>query len=304
MIIARIARSAGLDANFLSHVAKTASYRYKTYSIPKKTGGLRVIEHPAKELKFLQRWLTDNLFAHLPVHKSVYSYRAGVGIRDHALVHARQSYLLRIDFANFFPSIKDSDIAKLLDENQERFPFRLTKLDVAVVCAIVCRNGHLTIGAPSSPILSNAVLYRADKYWTTSCKRRNVVYSRYADDLYFSTREPNILADMLAKFEKYLQQLEFPRLQINRDKTVFTSRKRKRHVTGLVLTSDNKVSLGRKKKRWVRGLVYKYETGQLSNEQTAYLRGYLAFAQEVEPSFYRALETKYGKDLLRAIGAA
>lgn len=301
MIIARIARSAGLDANFLARIAKTASHQYKTYSIPKKTGGMRVIAHPSKELKFLQRWLVDNLFTHLPVHDSVYSYRDGVGIRDHALVHARQNYLLRVDFSNFFPSIKASDIARLLNENRERFPFRLNNQDIEIVCAIVCKNGQLTIGAPSSPILSNAVLYSVDKYWTTRCKRNDIAYSRYADDLYFSTREPNVLKGMFAEFQKYLGNLESPRLQINRDKTVFTSRKRKRHVTGLVLSSENKVSLGRNKKRWVRSLVYKFKNGQLSDEQTSYLRGYLAFAKEVEPSFYRALETKYGKDLLSAI---
>lgn len=301
MIIARIARSAGLDASFLARVARTASHRYKLYSIPKKTGGLRLIAHPSKELKFLQRWLVDNLFSHLPVHDSVYSYREGVGIRDHALVHVRQNYLLRVDFSDFFPSIKASDITRLLNENRERFPFRLNNQDIEIICAIVCKNGQLTIGAPSSPILSNAVLYSVDKYWTTRCKRNDIVYSRYADDLYFSTREPNVLEGIFAKFQQYIQKMESPRLEINRNKTVFTSRKRKRHVTGLVLSSDNKVSLGRNKKRWVRGLVYKFKNGQISNEQTSYLRGYLAFAKEVEPSFYRALETKYGKDLLHAI---
>ncbi len=301
MIITRIARSAGLDENFLARIAKTASHRYKTYSIPKKTGGTRVISHPSKELKFLQRWLVDNLFTHLPVHDSVYSYRDGVGIRDHALVHARKNYLLRVDFSNFFPSIKASDIARLLNENRGRFPFRLNNQDIEIVCAIVCKNGQLTIGAPSSPILSNAVLYAVDKYWTTRCKRNDIVYSRYADDMYFSTREPNVLKSMFAEFQKYFRNLESPKLQINRDKTVFTSRKRKRHVTGLVLSSNNKVSIGRNKKRWVRGLVYKFKNGQLSDEQMSYLRGYLAFVKQVEPSFYRALETKYGKNLLHAI---
>lgn len=301
MIIARIARNVGLDAQFLGRIARTASHRYKTYSIPKKTGGMRVIAHPSKELKFLQRWLVDNLFSNLPVHKSVYSYRNGVGIRDHALAHAQQNYLLRVDFSNFFPSIKASDIARLLSENREKFPFQLNKQDLKIICSIVCKNEQLTIGAPSSPVLSNAILYTVDKYWTTRCKRSGIVYTRYADDLYFSTCQPNILDGVFSDLQTYIQKLESPKLQINRDKTVFTSRKRKRHVTGLVLTSENKVSLGRNKKRWVRGLVYKFKSNQLTDEQTSYLRGYLAFAMEVEPSFYQSLETKYGKELLRSI---
>jgi RNA-directed DNA polymerase len=301
VIIARIARSAGLDATFLARVVRTANHRYKMYAIPKKTGGLRTISHPAKELKFIQRWLVDNLFVHLPVHKSVYSYKERVGIRDHALIHAKQNYLLRVDFENFFPSIVASDISDLLQRNRDRLPFKLYKQDIDIICAVVCKDGGLTIGAPSSPILSNAVMFPVDKYWSGYCKRRGVFYTRYADDLYFSTRDPDVLARIYRELDTYIRKIEHPRLHINRQKTVFTSKKRKRHVTGLVLTSTNKVSIGRKKKRWIRSLVHQFVENQLTGEQVSYLRGYLSFVKAVEPSFYKNTEAKYGKATLRAI---
>jgi RNA-directed DNA polymerase len=301
MIIARIARNAGLDAEFLERVISTASFRYKTYVIPKKTGGVREIAHPSKELKFLQRWLVDNVFVGLPVHESVYSYRIGIGIRAHALAHVHHNYLLRIDFSHFFPSIKAPDVARLITRNREQLPLRLSRRDIQVICQIVCRKHELTIGAPSSPSLSNAILFQLDSFWTTRCNQSAVTYSRYADDLYFSTNEPNVLAGILAEFETYVHAMKSPRLQINRQKTVFTSRKRRRHVTGLVLSSENKISIGRTKKRWTRSLVNSFKNGQLSDEQTSQLRGYLAFAMEVEPSFYQSLEIKYGKDLIQRL---
>ena len=111
MIIFRIADNLGLDASYISKVARSASYRYKIYSVPKrKNDGFRVIHHPSAELKLIQRWLIENVFSHFPVHDSVYSYRHGIGIQDLARIHKKNNYLLRIDFTDYFPSIKGPDI--------------------------------------------------------------------------------------------------------------------------------------------------------------------------------------------------
>jgi RNA-directed DNA polymerase len=77
-------------------------------------------------------------------------------------------------------------------------------------------------------------------------------------------------------------------------KRVFTSRKHKRMILGLVLTDDGNISLGRKQKMAIKSLVFKYRTGELSPERVSYLSGYLAFARSVEPGFLKRLDTKYG----------
>ena len=106
MIIRKIAKETGLNEEYLKKLVRSASHRYMVYCLRKKSGGLREIAHPATELKLLQRWLVKNLFSRLNVHHAVYSYRERIGIRDLAKKHYKNKYLLRIDFANFFPSIK------------------------------------------------------------------------------------------------------------------------------------------------------------------------------------------------------
>ena len=97
MILDRIANETGVSVDDLSVFVRTASHRYKTYSIRKRTGGRRIISHPTPELKFLQRWMTQNLFAVLPVHDAVTSYRNGIGVAYNARLHASQNYLLKIE---------------------------------------------------------------------------------------------------------------------------------------------------------------------------------------------------------------
>ena len=304
MMLRKMASDMRVPISHIESIAITASHRYKVYRIAKRKGGTREICHPAKELKSLQRWIADNVFSRLPVHDSVYSYRVGRGIRDHAELHRKQNYLLRIDFKDFFPSITIKDVGRLIIENRSRLSSSLTTEDAKNICRIVCRHGRLTIGAPSSPVISNAVLYSFDKQWSTVCSQREIVYSRYADDIYLSTDAPNVLAPTYKEIRKDLEDRKWPKLQINRRKVVFTSRKHNRNVTGLILTSDRRISIGHDKKRWLRSEVYKFTKGQLPEREVSHLRGYLSYVQSVEPAFLRKLRKKYGAVVIRKIANA
>ncbi|KAB7740574.1 RNA-directed DNA polymerase [Parvibaculum sedimenti] len=298
MILERIARETGIGVDHLRVIVKTASRRYKTYTIPKRTGGRRTISHPTPEVKFLQRWLVRNMFSALPVHHAVASYREGVGIADNAQAHVRKNYLLKIDFKNFFPSIRAADIRHLLEKNSSRFSDILTDDDVQVITDIVCKNGALSIGAPSSPILSNAILIDFDEFVFQASKDREVIYTRYADDLFLSTDKPNCLSVMMELIRIRLSSGGQPSLSINEEKSVFTSRKRNRTVTGLVLTSDRTLSVGRKKKRQIRTMIHLYQEDKLSAESISYLRGYLAFVHAAEPDLLVRLQQKFGQETM------
>jgi RNA-directed DNA polymerase len=217
-------------------------------------------------------------------------------------MHVTQNYLLKMDFENFFPSIKDDDVRQLIMANVQHPSFvGLTADDVDRIVAIVCKDGALTIGAPSSSAISNAVLYEFDEYISNESARRGVVYSRYADDISFSTNEPNTLTEIKAVVEAALQAQASPRLCINGVKTVFTSKKRIRRVTGLILTSESKISIGRAKKREIKTLCYQFKNGTIPVGGVAYLRGYLSFVRSVEPEFLESLRRKYGSDVLQRI---
>jgi len=302
MLVNFISNDLHLSASYLTELAKTSSHRYKQYAIPKRRGGQRLIHQPSAQIKLLQYWLVQNLFSYLPIHSAASAYMPSCSILKHALRHAENNFLLKIDFTDFFHSIHKSDIARILKANEGKLRGLIkTEEDIRLTCAIVCRHDCIVIGAPSSPILSNAVMFEFDEYWTQWSVANQVTYSRYADDLCFSTNKPGILANLLQLLRQDLNKRDSPKLFINDAKTVFTSRKKKRLVTGLVLTSRSQISLGRKKKREIRALLDRFRWNTLPKEKARYLSGYISFVRSVEPSFLTSLETKYGTELLSKV---
>lgn len=302
MLIDLIATETGVSKAYLQRLARTASYRYKLYSIPKRTGGVRLIAHPARSLKSIQRWLSNSLFSALPVHDAATAYRQGVSVRDNALAHLRGNFLLKLDIQDFFPSLKAVDVSDLLRRNALLLGRDLSEEDIAFVESIISRRGSLPVGAPSSPGISNQLMFEFDAAVSQRCASFDVRYTRYADDLFFSTNVPNVLKGIHLYVADVLGGMEHPKLKLNAAKTTYTSRRRKRIVTGVVLTSDGKVSLGRAKKRQIRSLVQRYRDAKLDWLGAEYLSGFLAYAASVEPNFIASLQTKYGHEVIaRAI---
>lgn len=304
MIIDHISQETGANPVWLDLLIRSAGRRYKTYFIKKRTGGLREINQPSPAIKFLQRWVVRNYISHLPVHSQARAYREGVGIAENARVHASKNYLLKMDFQNFFPSIRAGDVRNLLIGNLANQALaELNDSDLNAIVRIVCRGDALTIGAPSSPAISNAVLHQFDTVVANRCTELGVTYTRYADDLAFSADAPNVLSLVHDFVQTTLAAQISPRLTINQAKTVFTSKKHRRSVTGLVLTSNSQVSIGRKQKRVIKALCFKFANGELSLGEGSYLSGYLSYVNSVEPSFLQSLRQKYGSELVERISA-
>jgi len=281
-----------LDEKYLSFLqyALTASRRYKRYKIKKRNGGDRIIYHPTKKLKVYQGFIAKNIFLKMPIHDKVYSYRKNISIKDLVKIHLNNRYLLRVDFKDFFPSIKGEHIRRFLKDNEQFLDIDLDDRDITLINLIVCKNDKLTIGAPSSPAITNAILFEFDVAMENLFKE--VVYSRYADDLYFSTNTPNLLTEIPEKIKEFLKSY-FINLKINSDKTVFTSKKHKRVVLGLTVTTDNKISVGKKQKEKIKRLVYKYSQNLLSEDEINYLKGYISYLYSVEPEYLKILQRKY-----------
>lgn len=298
-----ISKSTGLSERYLEKVIIKAPHCYKKYSIPKKSGGTRLIFHPSAELKVIQRWLTENFFSKLPIHDSVYSYVKTKNILQNASKHKSNNFLLRLDFENFFPSIKLDDVKKLCSLYRENtLPFVLSDDDIKIICKLVCRydkelnTSSITIGAPSSPTISNAILYTHDCAIDAYCRSRNITYTRYADDLFFSTNTPGILKEITAFIVSIIDSHEYPKLVLNHSKSVFTSKKRLRKITGLVITTENKTSVGRDYKRKIRTEVFLSINGKLDQDRLLKLKGKLAYCKSVDPDFVQSLITKFGID--------
>ncbi|NAX35879.1 reverse transcriptase domain-containing protein, partial [Vibrio sp. V29_P1S30P107] len=126
-------------------------------------------------------------------------------------------------------------------------------------------------------------------------------YTRYADDLTFSTTHKNILFQHLNEVRKVLKKEFGARLVLNESKTVFSSKAHNRHVTGVTLTNNNKISLGRDKKRYISSLIHKFKLGLLDQEDIYHLQGLISYAKHIEVRFLRNMSLKYGANVLDSI---
>jgi RNA-directed DNA polymerase len=291
-MIGQMAKDLGVTTHFIATFAQGASHAYKIYSIRKKNGGSRTIDHPSKQLKAMQRWLLAYVLNGLPIHPAAMAYRKKKSIFDNASLHADSSYLLRMDCNDFFPSITEDDL-KLLIANRPSTFQGWRPYDVDLFCKLVCKNGRLTIGAPTSPTLSNAVCYDMDSQLSEICNKLGVTYTRYADDLFFSTKQPNVLSAFEPIVATTIASLTLPRgLTINAAKTRHSSKRGTRRVTGITLGSDGRPYVGRQLKRTIRAMIHHLDT--LDRARHASLAGLIAYAGGFDPDFVNSLITKYG----------
>lgn len=298
-LIEQLSKRTNLPLDSIQKYAKTCPVRYKVYSIPKRNGkGFRVIAQPSAPVKALQRELVSILEGYVSVHDCAMAYREGVSIFDNASKHKDNDYLLKMDFKDFFPSIDPTTVLGLI---MSQCPIA-ERGDIPYLLSILCRrprgsdNFVISIGAPSSPFISNAYMYAFDEALTKLLADKGISYTRYADDLTFSTIEKGTLFEVPALVKRVLVDSGYKTIKVNDEKTVFSSKKHNRHVTGLVLTNDGRVSLGRPKKREIRTLIFKYLNGELSKPEVESLKGLASHARHVEPEFWERLKSKYGID--------
>ena len=301
MLLERISLDLGLDTDYLTGLASAASHHYKKYEIPKKSGGSRLVFHPSKELKAIQRWLSRNVISLFRVHPAAMAYRPRIGLRANAEIHAGNRYLLRMDLRDFFGSIRTDDVTRLFDDNQALLPQGWTSTDTELFCSFVMRNGRLTIGAVTSPAVSNVVFYETDLKLASEASSRQCKYTRYADDLFFSSKAPNRLGLIQQEVELLFssKKTSLLHVEVNERKTRHQSTKTGRQVTGLVLTDNEGISLGRGKKRALRARIHR--ATECTQAELESLRGYLAYVHSVEPGLLTRLIEKYGAKYIQAI---
>lgn len=304
-LYAELTKQVGWSRNSIERFISNAPMKYKVYTIPKRTSGQRVIAHPAKKLKTLQRALVAVLQPHFRIHDKAMAYRQDSGIKQNAALHQKNSYLLKLDFNDFFNSITPElflHYCMLNDielSNAEKnlliktlFWNKTKKFDGKLV---------LSVGAPSSPFISNVLMYYFDEFFEDYCSKINISYSRYADDLTFSTSNKNILFQVPKLVKKQLGIMFSNQITVNEFKTVFSSKAHNRHVTGVTLNNNGELSIGRERKRLISALIHKFTLGSLDIELSRYLQGLLSFATDIEPCFRSRMEVKYSKNLIERI---
>lgn len=303
-LIADLARETGLSVKAVRRLIATAPKRYKTFPIPKRDGSERIIAQPAFEIKALQRVAISRYLSKLPVHDSAYAYVKGKSIRSNALRHVHSSYILKLDFKNFFYSIRPADLERVL---LQRPVDGLPRLDFTDLYNLLFWGAGgfaarcLSIGAPSSPMVSNIVMYEFDKRASEIAAELKLTYTRYADDITVSSSNGQ---SALLRFEREIASLirsQSLMLDFNERKRGMYGRGDRRMVTGLILTPTGQVSIGRDRKRKIRASLHQILVGDADDRLLMYCKGMLAFVIAAEPSFMKSLYGTYGADFIRGI---
>ena len=208
---------------------------YKRYEIPKRNGGIRIIEEPYPVLKEIQTWILKTILepASLknvsPVAKA---FMPGKNLRGNARFHKQQNVVIALDLHDFFGSIKSISVYQLFRRigYNKSVSMMLTKL-----CTF---KNALPQGAPTSPMLSNLIFYELDKKIFRYCQARDIRYTRYADDMTFSGECISI--SHLISYVKMLVGTKH--FKLNEEKTNIMGRGSCQKVTGIVVNEKIQVS--------------------------------------------------------------
>lgn len=300
-----LATKTGKSVHDIGSLISNAPRMYKVYRIPKRTGGYRVIAQPSKAIKSLQRYTVELLRDSLPIHSCAMAYQKGKDIKLNAQVHCKNEYILKMDFEDFFNSINPELFKKCLKLDRLNF----SESDINFLIKLLFwnpskrKNGKLilSVGAPSSPMISNYIMYRFDCAIEKYCEQENITYSRYADDMTFSTLKKDQLFIIPDIVQKTLKQNSYKRISIKLSKTVFSSKAHNRHVTGVTLNNNGEISIGRARKRMLASLIFQAIREELDNDELLSLKGQLGQAFYIDSKFKASMHKKYGIGIINKI---
>ena len=232
------------DLNYYAFICKD---RYHQFSITKKSGGERVISAPTYKLKIIQRCLSDLMQCWFIPSHVVTGFVPGKSVVDNAGRHVGRSWVYNIDIKDFFPSIEFRRVKTMLGLPPFNFPDEVAFL-IANIC---CDENCLPQGAPTSPVLTNVICQRLDRRLTKLSKSHRVTYSRYADDLTFSSFKDVPDRKMISAIAEIVASEGF---ELNEAKERLVDRTKSLRVTGLVVNEKVNVSKAFKKdiRYWLR----------------------------------------------------
>jgi hypothetical protein len=275
----------------------SAPARYRVFSIKKRNGDDRQIAQPSATLKIMQRFVLDQKLAPLPVHAAASAYASGKSIRHNAEVHRSAKFILKLDFEQFFPSLTVRDWRNYVRSKQ---PAGIEEADGIHYERLLFWGGggftpeKLSIGAPTSPTISNILMYEFDSEVSRYAADVGASYTRYADDVTFSSDSHKDLVRLETLTTQYVKKLRSPKLTFNATKRGLYGPGEKKMVTGLLLTPTGGVSIGRDRKRLISAMMHRAVKGELDILQIGHLKGLLGFAVAAEPDFLARLRAKYG----------
>lgn len=322
LTLGHLARELSLrDSDLRGIVNRETRDPYRHFTIHKRDGSPRDIYIPKPELLCIQKWISVHILSKIKTHPASFAYSPGSSITSCAAMHCGARWLLKIDIRNFFESITEKQIYYVFRSLD--YP-ALLSFEMARLCTRIAppkarryrsarwrvddkplgdkrvysqrHIGFLPQGAPTSPMLSNLVVRALDEQLDTLAREQHMYYSRYADDLVFSTsmaeHHRSTMQNLAQRVFAFLRNSGF---QPNAKKTLIVPPGARKIVLGLLvdgrsprLTREFKNRLDQhiyciKKNGWLVHMKRRKFNSAFSLE--SHVRGLLAHAIHVEPKW-------------------
>jgi len=264
-------------SSILSAISHSPDSFYRSFSIKKRSGGSRELKSPYPLLLELQKIILEKSSPLLKIHDACFSYRKGVSFIDNAKYHLGSESILTMDIEDFFGSITRQMVLDVYISNG-------LNIDLSQQLSyLTTYHNSLPQGAPTSPILSNAIFYKIDVRLNGISKSLGLKYSRYADDLVFSGK------DIPKNFPSYISNiLRQHGFVLNNKKTKLKSNSSKKIITGISI-SQGVLKVPKSFKRSLRASIHNFEKSffsvSLSRNPMIFeeLLGKLNYLLQVEP---------------------
>ncbi|MEM9070125.1 MAG: reverse transcriptase family protein, partial [Myxococcota bacterium] len=245
------------------HRRAAALVHYNRYSVPKKTGGERNISAPKADLARAQEWILVKILGGIPLHENAHGFVPGRSVKTNAAPHVGKKVVVNLDLKDFFPSVTFRRVKGLFHKGLG-YPE-----PVAVVLALLCTEPpraaleldgkvyHVALGdrvlpqgACTSPAITNLLCRNLDRRLTAMATKLGFAYTRYADDLTFSSDQTKV-GKLLHIVREVVEGEGFV---VNEDKTRVMRKGRAQEVTGV--TVNAKLGLTRKERRRLRAILH------------------------------------------------
>lgn len=234
-----------ISVNMLRHFSSDAiaPKRFRTFHIRKKSGGLREIKAPCRQLEVILTCVNILLKSIYKPSDVAMGFTPGRSVLNNAQVHVGHNYVFNIDLKDFFPSIPQPRVWKRLQLAPFNFPQEVANI-LAGLCCSYDANVNANVlpqGSPASPLLTNAICDKLDRRMKGIAKRFGLHYSRYADDMTFSSMH-NVYQEG-SEFRKEIQRIISEQgFCMNESKTRLQKTGSRQEVTGLTVNAITNVS--------------------------------------------------------------
>ncbi len=272
------------------HISKLSEdRRYRNFTIPKKSGQSRTISAPRTPLKILQRKLSQVLYSVYEPKATVHGFVPARSILTNAEQHVHKRFILNIDLKDFFHSIHFGRVRGMFMKP----PYNLSIEVSTTLAKICCHLGRLPQGAPTSPVVSNMICVRMDSELRKLAKEYKCTYTRYADDITFSTTSLNFPSELahLASGAEISKVVLGERLnliiqsngfEVNDNKIRLQHKSNHQEVTGLTVNKFPNVK--RSFIREISSMLYAWDKFGLESAERKY---HAKYAQDIDKSGHK-----------------